>query len=112
MMTDNEKQEWVELQNELAETQAELEKLLEESEKMDKEFSEAFEQIMAAEIVDSDENWLMGIKFIDNLGICAKYRDYHRFRNSGFGTKTGERMPQTVKAQKEKAEEYRWEQSQ
>ena len=60
-MTDKEKQEWVDLQKELAETQAELEKLLEESEKMDKEFSEAFEQIMAAEIVDSDENWLMGI---------------------------------------------------
>ena len=67
MMTDKEKQEWADLQKELVETQAELEKLLEESEKMDKEFSEAFEQIMAAEIVDSDENWLMGVKLIDNL---------------------------------------------
>ena len=60
-MTNKEKQEWVELQNELAETQAELEKLREESEEMDKEFSEAFEQIMASDTVDSDENWLMGI---------------------------------------------------
>ena len=60
-MTDKEKQEWVELQNELAETQAELEKLLEESEEMDKEFSETFEQIMAAETVNDDDNWIMGI---------------------------------------------------
>ncbi len=60
-MTDKEKQEWADLQKELAETQAELEKLLEESEKMDKEFSEALEQIMAAETVNDDDNWIMGI---------------------------------------------------
>ena len=60
-MTDKEKQEWADLQKELVETQAELEKLLEESEEMDKEFSEAFEQIMAAETVNDDDNWIMGI---------------------------------------------------
>ena len=61
MMTDKEKQEWADLQKELVETQAELEKLLEESEEMDKEFSEALEQIMAAETVNDDDNWIMGI---------------------------------------------------
>ena len=46
MMTDKEKQEWADLQKELVEKQAELEKLIEESEEMTKEASEAFEQIM------------------------------------------------------------------
>ena len=59
-MTDKEKQEWADLQKELVETQAELEKLLEESEEMDKEFAEAIEQLKAIREED-DDNWLMGI---------------------------------------------------
>ena len=60
MMTDKEKQEWADLQKELIETQAELEKLLEESEEMDKEFADAIEQLKAIREED-DDNWLMGI---------------------------------------------------
>ena len=59
-MTDKEKQELAELQKELAETQAELEKLIEESEEMDKEFADAIEQLEAIREED-DDNWLMGI---------------------------------------------------
>ena len=59
-MTDKEKQEWADLQKELAETQAELEKLLKESEEMDKEFADAIEQLEAIREEDND-NWLMGI---------------------------------------------------
>ncbi len=60
MMTDKEKQEWADLQKELVETQAELEKLLEESEEMDKELADAIEQLKAIREED-DDNWLMGI---------------------------------------------------
>ena len=60
MMTDKEKQEWADLQKELVETQAELEKLLEESEEMDNEFADAIEQLKAIREED-DDNWLMGI---------------------------------------------------
>ena len=59
-MTDKEKQEWADLQKELVETQAELEKLLEESEEMDNEFADAIEQLKAIREED-DDNWLMGI---------------------------------------------------
>ena len=59
-MTDKEKQEWADLQKELVETQAELEKLLEESEEMDKELADAIEQLKAIREED-DDNWLMGI---------------------------------------------------
>ena len=60
MMTDKEKQEWADLQKELAETQAELEKLREESEAIDQEFADAIEQLKAIREED-DDNWLMGI---------------------------------------------------
>ena len=59
-MTDKEKQEWADLQKEFAETQAELEKLLEESEAIDQEFADAIEQLKAIREED-DDNWLMGI---------------------------------------------------
>ena len=60
IMTDKEKQEWADLQKEFAETQAELEKLLEESEEIDQEFADAIEQLKAVREED-DDNWLMGI---------------------------------------------------
>ena len=60
IMTDKEKQEWADLQKEFAETQAELEKLLEEPEEIDQEFADAIEQLKAVREED-DDNWLMGI---------------------------------------------------
>ena len=74
-MTDKEKQEWADLQKELSETQAELEKLLEESEEMDKELADAIEQLKAIREED-DDNWLMGINPNPPFGEAVSGEQY------------------------------------